>query len=109
MDLTSLLISLKIFSHTSFNTIESSKRVGGDETVVVWIGAHSSLEDEGISVKVMLLTAVWFICSELEEVEGWSHMIESSSSESDSIIIVLEGAATFRGCATKLESSEKKE
>jgi len=36
-------------------------------------------------------------------------MIEYSSSESESIIIVLEGAATLRGCTTNVESSEKKE
>jgi len=36
-------------------------------------------------------------------------MIEYYSSESESIIIVLEGAVTFKGCTTNVESSEKKE
>jgi len=58
VDLTSLLRSLKIFSHTSFNIIESSKRVGGDETIMVWIGEHSWLEDEGTSVEVISVTAI---------------------------------------------------
>ena len=98
-----MLRSLKIFSHTSFNIIESSKRVGGDEIFVVWIGEQSWLEDEGKSVELISLTTIWFICSELlEEVDSLSHMIESSSSEYDSIIIVLEGAATFRGCTTNV-------
>jgi len=35
-------------------------------------------------------------------------MIESSSSEFDSIIIASEGVATFKGCTTSVESSEKK-
>jgi len=62
---------LKIFSHTFLNIIESSNRVGGDETIVVWIGEQSWLEDEGIFVELISLTTIWFICSELrEEVEG---------------------------------------
>jgi len=36
-------------------------------------------------------------------------LIESSSSKFESIITVLEGAATLKGCTTKVESSEKKE
>jgi len=49
---------LKIFSHTSFDIIESSKRVGGDETCVVWIGEQSWLEDEGKSVEVISVKTI---------------------------------------------------
>jgi len=41
---------LKIFSHTSCNIVESSKRVGGNETFVVWIGEQVWLVELGVSM-----------------------------------------------------------
>jgi len=37
--------------------------VGGDETVMVWIGEHSGLKDEGTSVELTSVTTIWFVGS----------------------------------------------
>ena len=58
MVFTSLFRSLKRFSQTSFNILDSYKRVGGGGIVVGW-GAIV-VEEEGVSMLEISIAAGWF-------------------------------------------------
>jgi len=57
---TNLFRSFKILSQTSFNIVDSRRRVGGGDTFVVKICGQVWLEEQGKYVEMFSVTTIWF-------------------------------------------------
>ena len=102
---------MKIFSQTSCNIIESSKRIGGGETTVVMIWGQVWLEELGVSMievseigwKGAIYGGSWmdYRTKGEDELNGWfknpglNHWLACSSSTLETDVIIKSGPVEF--------------